>query len=201
MELLFTFTLLLAAAPAFLIAGLLVKLTLRGPILYSQVRVGLNGRPSGFSSSAQWSTSAKASPAVRWCVPGDPRITPVGLLLRKTHMDELPQLWNVVRGEMSLIGPRPERPEFFPELEQAFPHYRLRLPVRPGLSGWPRCSCRPIQTWRACAASLLATCITCDVGVVGWTRGLWSARHSALSASPIRFSAGCSAFPVWKQLS
>jgi lipopolysaccharide/colanic/teichoic acid biosynthesis glycosyltransferase len=71
----------------------------------------------------------------RWSMPGDPRITPVGWLLRKTHLDELPQLLNVLRGEMSLIGPRPERPEFVPELERAFPAYRQRLNVRPGVTG------------------------------------------------------------------
>ena len=71
----------------------------------------------------------------RWAVPGDPRITPVGRFLRRTHLDELPQLWNVLRGDMSLIGPRPERPEFVPQLEHAIPYYRERLTVRPGVTG------------------------------------------------------------------
>jgi lipopolysaccharide/colanic/teichoic acid biosynthesis glycosyltransferase len=70
-----------------------------------------------------------------WSVPGDPRITPLGRFLRRTHLDELPQLWNVLCGEMSLVGPRPERPEFVPELERAVPHYRDRLLVRPGVTG------------------------------------------------------------------
>ena len=70
-----------------------------------------------------------------WASPGDPRITWVGRWLRRTHVDELPQLWNIVRGEMSLVGPRPERPEFVVRLEEAFPDYRKRLALKPGLSG------------------------------------------------------------------
>ena len=70
-----------------------------------------------------------------WSLPGDPRVTPIGWLLRATHLDELPQLWNVLRGDMSLVGPRPERPEFLPSLEQAVPRYRDRLSLRPGLTG------------------------------------------------------------------
>jgi lipopolysaccharide/colanic/teichoic acid biosynthesis glycosyltransferase len=72
---------------------------------------------------------------VRWSTAGDPRITRVGRFLRRTHVDELPQLWNVLCGHMSLVGPRPERPEFLPRLEQAIPRYRERLQVRPGLTG------------------------------------------------------------------
>ena len=70
-----------------------------------------------------------------WSLPGDPRITPVGRVLRSTYLDELPQLINVLMGEMSLVGPRPERPEFLPRLERAFPDYRRRLAVRPGVTG------------------------------------------------------------------
>jgi lipopolysaccharide/colanic/teichoic acid biosynthesis glycosyltransferase len=72
---------------------------------------------------------------VRWSTAGDPRVTPVGRFLRRTHIDELPQLWNVLKGDMSLVGPRPERPEFVPHLEQCLPGYRERLRVRPGLTG------------------------------------------------------------------
>jgi lipopolysaccharide/colanic/teichoic acid biosynthesis glycosyltransferase len=70
-----------------------------------------------------------------WSLPDDPRITKLGRFLRKTHIDELPQLWNVLKGEMSLIGPRPERPEFVPQLEQAIPNYRARLLLKPGVTG------------------------------------------------------------------
>src|SRR5207237_8024520 len=71
----------------------------------------------------------------QWSTCGDNRITAFGRLLRRSHLDELPQLWNVLRGDMSLIGPRPERPEFVPQLERALPHYRARLNVRPGVTG------------------------------------------------------------------
>jgi lipopolysaccharide/colanic/teichoic acid biosynthesis glycosyltransferase len=71
----------------------------------------------------------------RWSIPGDPRVTPVGWFLRASHLDELPQLLNVLRGEMSLVGPRPERPEFLPELERKLPAYPLRLALRPGVTG------------------------------------------------------------------
>jgi lipopolysaccharide/colanic/teichoic acid biosynthesis glycosyltransferase len=70
-----------------------------------------------------------------WALPCDPRVTWIGRYLRKTHLDELPQLWNILRGDMSLVGPRPERPEFVPELQKAIPHYNARLLVRPGVTG------------------------------------------------------------------
>jgi lipopolysaccharide/colanic/teichoic acid biosynthesis glycosyltransferase len=78
-------------------------------------------------------SEAKSGP--RWSQAGDPRVTPLGRFLRRTHLDELPQLWNILRGEMSLVGPRPERPEFIPALSQAVPLYPLRLLVRPGVTG------------------------------------------------------------------
>lgn len=78
---------------------------------------------------------AESLTGARWSTPGDSRITPLGRWLRKTHLDELPQLWNVLRGDMSMVGPRPERPEFVPQLEQAIPYYRVRLLVRPGVTG------------------------------------------------------------------
>jgi lipopolysaccharide/colanic/teichoic acid biosynthesis glycosyltransferase len=129
---------LLLAAPALLVvavAALLVRLTSRGPAFYAQTRVGKNGRPFRILKIRTMIHNCESLTGPRWSMPGDPRVTPVGWLLRKTHLDELPQLWNVLRGDMSLIGPRPERPEFVPELEQALPAYRLRLSVRPGVTG------------------------------------------------------------------
>jgi len=79
--------------------------------------------------------NAELHSGARWSTPHDPRITPVGRFLRTTHLDELPQLWNVLRGDMSLVGPRPERPEFVPQLERALPRYRDRLKIRPGITG------------------------------------------------------------------
>jgi lipopolysaccharide/colanic/teichoic acid biosynthesis glycosyltransferase len=79
--------------------------------------------------------NCEARGGARWCLPGDPRVTAVGRLLRATHLDELPQLWNILKGDMSLVGPRPERPEFVVQLEKVLPQYRERLRVRPGVTG------------------------------------------------------------------
>jgi lipopolysaccharide/colanic/teichoic acid biosynthesis glycosyltransferase len=127
--------LLLITAPLIGLAMLLVKLTSRGPVLYSQTRVGRHGRPFTIYKLRTMIHQCESLTGARWSTPGDARITWVGRWLRRTHVDELPQLWNVLRGDMSLIGPRPERPEFVPRLEQAIPHYRGRLQVRPGLTG------------------------------------------------------------------
>jgi lipopolysaccharide/colanic/teichoic acid biosynthesis glycosyltransferase len=127
--------LLVLTAPLVLLAMALIKLTSRGPALYTQTRVGRGGRPFTIYKLRSMDHRCESLTGARWAVPGDPRVTPVGRMLRRTHLDELPQLWNVLRGDMSLIGPRPERPEFVPRLEQAIPHYRERLRVRPGVTG------------------------------------------------------------------
>src|SRR6185437_15316966 len=123
--------LLVVTSPVILLAALLVKLTSRGPAFYTQTRLGQHGRPYTIYKIRTMTHDCEKNGA-KWATIADPRITRVGGLLRRTHLDELPQLWNVLRGEMSLVGPRPERPEFVPGLEQAIPHYRHRLLVRPG---------------------------------------------------------------------
>jgi lipopolysaccharide/colanic/teichoic acid biosynthesis glycosyltransferase len=127
--------LLVLTLPFLLLAALLVKLTSRGPAFYSQTRLGKDGRPYLIYKVRTMVHNAELHGGPRWSTPHDPRITPLGRLLRITHLDELPQLWNVLRGDMSLVGPRPERPEFVPQLERALPHYRERLRVRPGITG------------------------------------------------------------------
>jgi len=127
--------LLIPAAPVILLAALVIKLTSRGPAVYTQTRVGLRGRPFTIYKLRTMIHKAESLTGPRWSLPGDPRVTRFGNLLRLTHLDELPQLLNVLRGDMSLIGPRPERPEFVPELEKALPGYRKRLSVRPGVTG------------------------------------------------------------------
>jgi lipopolysaccharide/colanic/teichoic acid biosynthesis glycosyltransferase len=125
----------LLAAPVLVVVAVLVKLTSRGPIIYSQTRLGRDGRPFRiYKFRTMWHDCERHS-GPRWSTPGDPRVTPLGRFLRATHLDELPQLWNVLKGEMSLVGPRPERPEIIPVLEQAIPAYRERLRVRPGVTG------------------------------------------------------------------
>src|SRR5262249_55106805 len=97
--------------------------------------LGRFGRPFLIYKLRTMTHNCEQESGVRWAVPGDPRVTRLGRFLRKTHLDELPQLWNVLRGDMSLVGPRPERPEFVPGLERAIPGYRPRLLVKPGVTG------------------------------------------------------------------
>jgi lipopolysaccharide/colanic/teichoic acid biosynthesis glycosyltransferase len=127
--------LLVLTAPLMLLAVLLVKLTSRGPAIYSQTRVGRFGRLYTIYKLRTMAHNCERLTGPRWATACDPRITRVGRFLRRTHLDELPQLWNVLRGDMSLIGPRPERPEFVAQLEKAIPHYADRLLVRPGVTG------------------------------------------------------------------
>jgi lipopolysaccharide/colanic/teichoic acid biosynthesis glycosyltransferase len=133
----FVFALLLCipALPVLLLAALAIKLTSRGPVFYTQVRLGKDGRRFTIFKLRTMVDQCESLTGPRWSIPGDPRITAVGWFLRKSHIDELPQLLNVLRGEMSLVGPRPERPEFLSELEAALPTYRQRLQVRPGVTG------------------------------------------------------------------
>jgi lipopolysaccharide/colanic/teichoic acid biosynthesis glycosyltransferase len=121
--------------PLMILAMTLVKLTSSGPAIYSQTRVGRHGRLFTIYKIRTMVQDSERLTGPRWTAPGDPRITWVGRFLRRTHLDELPQLWNVLRGEMSLVGPRPERPEFVDQLERAIPCYRDRLLVRPGVTG------------------------------------------------------------------
>jgi lipopolysaccharide/colanic/teichoic acid biosynthesis glycosyltransferase len=127
--------LLVPSAPLLLLAAALVKLDSRGPVFYSQTRLGRHGRPYKIYKIRTMVHNCESGTGPQWSVQGDPRITAVGRFLRRTHLDELPQLWNVLRGDMSIVGPRPERPEFIPALEQAVPRYRERLRVKPGVTG------------------------------------------------------------------
>jgi lipopolysaccharide/colanic/teichoic acid biosynthesis glycosyltransferase len=127
--------LLIASAPVLLICAVLIKLTSRGPVFYSQVRLGQFGQPYWIYKLRTMYHLCEAQSGPQWSLRGDVRITPLGRFLRRAHLDELPQLWNILRGEMSLVGPRPERPEFIPSLSQAIPLYTMRLAVRPGVTG------------------------------------------------------------------
>src|SRR5262249_22886336 len=122
-------------APLIVLAAILVKLTSRGPVFYTQVRLWPCDTPFTIYKIRRMRHNCEQQSGAQWSKPGDSRITPVGKLLRKSHIDELPQLWNVLRGDMSLVGPRPERPEFVPQLVQSLGRYGERLLVRPGVSG------------------------------------------------------------------
>jgi len=132
---LISFVLLLLTAPLVAVAALAVKLQDGGPIFYEQERTGLLKIPFTILKIRTMSIDAEQSDA-QWSQPNDQRITAVGKWLRRTRVDELPQLLNVLKGDMSLIGPRPERPEIDRLLEKSIPNYTLRTWIRPGLSGW-----------------------------------------------------------------
>lgn len=127
---------LLLAAPVMVVAAILVKVTSPGPALYKQKRVGLNGHVFTIFKFRSMRADAEAKTGAVWAQKNDPRITPLGRFLRKSRIDELPQLFNVLRGEMSVVGPRPERPEFVATLSEQIPYYRQRHVVRPGITGW-----------------------------------------------------------------
>ncbi len=122
--------------PILLMAMLLIKATSRGPVFYRQVRVGLDGVNYTLMKLRTMRQNAEAHSGAVWATAQDSRITRVGRFLRKWRIDEIPQLLNVLRGEMSLVGPRPERPEFIETLEEAIPFFKERLLVPPGITGW-----------------------------------------------------------------
>jgi exopolysaccharide biosynthesis polyprenyl glycosylphosphotransferase len=136
MDLLLSLIVLTVGFPLFLGIALAVKVSSRGPILYRQTRISLDGRTFQCLKFRSMQADAEARSGAIWATPDDPRVTPVGKWLRRTNLDELPQFWNVVKGEMSLVGPRPERPEFVSQFETAIPRYMMRHRVRCGITGW-----------------------------------------------------------------
>ncbi len=134
-DIVLSLTLLAFTLPLMLLTAVAVRLDSRGPVLYRQERVGLGGRIFTVLKFRSMRTDAEARGPV-WATQRDPRVTRVGSFIRLTRIDELPQLLNVLRGQMSFIGPRPERPHFVEQLEQALPFYRDRALVKPGLTGW-----------------------------------------------------------------
>jgi len=127
---------LVLSVPLFPFIILAIKLSSPGQILYRQRRVGRDGAVFHCYKFRTMRSDAEADTGPTWAKDDDPRITPVGSFLRKTRMDEIPQLWNVLMGEMSLVGPRPERPEFVELLSEKIPYYHLRHSIRPGITGW-----------------------------------------------------------------
>ena len=127
---------LLLAAPVMGLVALAVKMTSSGPAVYRQERVGLHGRVFTVLKFRSMRQDAEASTGAVWAVKNDNRVTPIGRFLRKSRLDELPQLLNVLKGDMSLVGPRPERPEFVKQLTEKIPFYGQRHVLRPGLTGW-----------------------------------------------------------------
>ena len=145
---------LIVAAPVMLLIAALVKLTSRGPVFYTQTRIGLDrrdpkvravhprrsqdqgGRPFRIYKFRTMRVVEVGADAQVWACPGDPRVTPVGRVLRKYRLDELPQLFNVLMGDMNVVGPRPEQPRIFDDLRTQVHGYQIRQRVRPGITGW-----------------------------------------------------------------
>ena len=123
-------------SPLMLITTLAVKLTSPGPLIYKQERVGLHNKPFQMYKFRSMGVQNPRQERGAWTVPDDPRVTPVGKIIRKTSIDEMPQFFNVLKGDMSLVGPRPERPFFVEKFREEIPRYMIKHQVRPGLTGW-----------------------------------------------------------------
>lgn len=134
-ETILTSMLLLLTLPVMAIVAALVRLTSAGPAIYTQRRTGLRGREFSLHKFRSMMVNCEAQTGAVWATKDDPRVTWLGAILRETHLDELPQLFNVLRGEMALVGPRPERPEIIAQLVGDLPQYLERLEVRPGVTG------------------------------------------------------------------
>jgi Undecaprenyl-phosphate glucose phosphotransferase len=130
-------------SPVMLLVAILIKLEDRGPIFYRQERMGLDGEPFDIFKFRSMHVGAENETGAKWAEKDDPRRTRIGRFIRKTSIDELPQLFNVLLGDMSVVGPRPERPQFVEQFRAEFPHYMLRHKVRAGMTGWAQ-----VHGWR-----------------------------------------------------
>ncbi len=127
---------ILLFSPVMILTAILVKLTSNGPVIYAQERVGLHNKPFKMYKFRSMEVQKPSEEKHKWTTPGDPRVTLVGRFIRKTSIDEMPQFFNIVRGDMSLVGPRPERPFYVEKFREEIPHYMIKHQVRPGLTGW-----------------------------------------------------------------
>ena len=153
-------------SPIMLLAALLVKLTSPGPVIFRQERVGLHNQPFVMYKFRSMQVQSKSREKAGWTTKNDVRVTGVGKLMRRTSIDELPQLFNVLKGEMSLIGPRPERPQFVEKFREEIPRYMVKHQVRPGMTGWAQ-----VNGYRGDTS--IRKRIDCDLYYIeNWTMGL-----------------------------
>lgn len=155
-DLIFSAVALLLLSPVLLLIAIAIKLTSSGNVLYSQERTGLDGIPFKMLKFRSMTNDAEKSTGAVWANPNDGRRTKIGTFLRSTSLDELPQLWNVLNGDMSLVGPRPERPIFVQKFKEDIPHYMLRHKVKAGMTGWAQ-----VNGWRGNTS--LTRRIECDL--------------------------------------
>lgn len=127
---------LIIGIPILIVFGILIKIEDSGPIFYKQERLGLNGMKFYIYKLRSMSVDAEKAGGAQWAQKNDPRVTKIGKFIRKTRIDEIPQLFNILQGNMSLIGPRPERPELTYKFDKEIPGFSKRLSVKPGLTGW-----------------------------------------------------------------
>ena len=135
-DILCSVVLILLAAPIMVVTAIAIKLESQGPVFYRQDRVGANNKTFKVSKFRSMGTDAEKDGKPRWAAAQDDRVTRVGLIIRRLRVDELPQLFNVLTGDMSLVGPRPERPFFVEQLTNEIPYYAVRHSIKPGVTGW-----------------------------------------------------------------
>lgn len=153
-------------SPFMLLCALLVKITSPGPVLFKQERIGLHNKPFYMYKFRSMQMQTAEDEAKGWTVKNDPRVTGIGKFMRKTSLDELPQLFNILKGDMSLVGPRPERPQFVEKFKEEVPRYMIKHQVRPGLTGWAQ-----VNGYRGDTS--IRKRIECDIYYIeNWTIGL-----------------------------
>ena len=157
---------LLLFSPVMLLTAVLIKLTAPGPLIYNQERVGLHNQNFRMYKFRSMEIQPEAEEKKAWTVKNDPRVTAIGRFMRRTSLDELPQLFNILKGDMSLVGPRPERPFFVEKFREEIPRYMVKHQVRPGLTGWAQ-----VNGYRGDTS--IRKRIECDLYYIeNWTVGL-----------------------------
>ena len=153
-------------SPLMLLTAVLIKATSKGPVIYAQVRVGLHNQPFKMYKFRSMEVQSPSEEKKGWTTKNDPRVTPIGKIIRRTSIDEFPQLFNVLKGDMSLVGPRPERPQFVEKFREEIPRYMVKHQVRPGMTGWAQ-----VNGYRGNTS--IRKRIDCDIYYIeNWTVGL-----------------------------
>lgn len=153
-------------SPLMLLTAVLIKATSKGPVIYAQVRVGLHNQPFKMYKFRSMEVQSPSEEKKGWTTKNDPRVTPIGKIIRRTSIDEFPQLFNVLKGDMSLVGPRPERPQFVEKFREEIPRYMVKHQVRPGMTGWAQ-----VNGYRG--NTYIRKRIDCDIYYIeNWTVGL-----------------------------